>query len=120
MLDSVTPGAERGAESRLARHHTAGAIGNADGVENVGDPLSEGLEPAVLRSAGVSRLEDRGVVLVEGEEALAAPGRAEHQKDVKAGACAVPHLRQLALGDLTGPADEAPSSRAMMAPIVRR
>ena len=73
LRDALAPGPQGPAELRLAGHHASGAVGDADLIQDVGDAGPEGLEPAVFRPAGLAGLEDDRVVLIEGEQTLAAP-----------------------------------------------
>ena len=83
--DALAPGCERAAPLRVLRHHAALAIRHADLVQDVGDMAAELLEPAVLRAARLALGEDQRVVLIHGEQAFAAAGRAEHRDRIGAG-----------------------------------
>ena len=83
--DARLPQIERAAELGILRHDAALAVGHAGGVEEVGEAPAELGKPAVLGAAGLARGEDDGVVLVGGEQALAAAARAEHEQAPWAG-----------------------------------
>src|SRR5687768_7916202 len=107
MRDALAPSSQRPAELRLPGHHASGAVGNADLVQNVGDAYPEGLEPTVLPPARLAGLEDDRVVLIEREQALAAPGGAQYQQRVGTGTRTLVRFREVPFGDFPGAANES-------------
>src|SRR5688572_8890020 len=71
--DPLPPGPHRSPEFCVGRHHAALAIRHAHFVQDVAHVLPERGEPAVLGTIRLTMLEDEGVVLIEGEQAFAAP-----------------------------------------------
>ena len=67
---------------RRFSHDAALAIGHADFVQDICDMDAELLEPSIGRAAGLAGGEDQGIILVHGEQALTAAGRAEHGQRV--------------------------------------
>ena len=104
VRDARAPGRLRTAPGRVLRHHAAGAIGDAGLVQDVGDLRAERREPTILGAVRFTFGEHDGVVLVHREQALAAPGRAEHRERVRARRRAPAGLGHALLGQQRGTA----------------
>ena len=99
--DGLSPSGQRPAPAFAPRHHPALAIGNAGGIENVGDVPAKGEEPlpggtvrrglaAIRRRAGICKQD--GVILVGRQQALSARRGSQHQYRIIGGRR--PHARR--------------------------
>src|SRR5215211_124746 len=83
--DALSPRRGRAAPLRIFRHDAAAAIGHADLMQDVGDMDRESREPAVRVAVRFALGENQRVVLIEGKQAFAAPGRAENREGIGTG-----------------------------------
>jgi hypothetical protein len=77
MSTDIARAVQRAPPRRVARHHLALAVGDAGGVEQVGDTRADLGEPGIV--VRPAQMHD-GVVLVGCEQAFAAAAGAEHQQ----------------------------------------